>query len=517
LTPRRRSHLLAPNQSADPIVSAAPGPEWRQALTHLAIGLGVLAVAMAPTAITLARQWRQTHAYSHAWLAVPMLLYALGWHWRQPVLATHPRRCAAGIAVTGGAAVLWAAAELMNIEIGRQVALVFMVLGVVLAALGTTFIRRWWPALGLLVFLLPSADLLQPVLRWGTAEALQFTLQALGFEVRRNGLLLSLGANRYFVADGCSGLAYVTLLSFLGYAFGVLMYRSFWRVVGLALVGGVFGVLCNLVRVNSIVLLDHWRGSQMDLTSHGYVQWVSLLSAIALMLLIVARSEVDSMTLWNADRAGADDRHTSAAPSYRSAAPWAGIVGAAIATLGVAAIGSGAANAAALRPDALPPHLGGWALVERPETPAVAVGVPSHLTWRYSKGERRLQMDVLQAWQGQKLSEFAVAPPATEGWRDIQRRTLRTCTTDRCAGVIHQVWERSASTTLRHTYSTFVVGDVMTASQLLLRARTGWAALTGQAVNPRLITMTVDGEAMPPQELHAILFAAAADRPITRE
>jgi hypothetical protein len=29
--------------------------------------------------------------------------------------------------------------------------------------------------------------------------------------------------------------------------------------------------------------------------------------------------------------------------------------------------------------------------------------------------------------------------------------------------------------------------------------------------------MTVDGEAMPPQELHAILFAAAADRPITRE
>src|SRR6185369_7837544 len=127
----------------------------------------------------------------------PVLLYAFGWHWREAVLATRPRPCVAGIAATGGAAVLWAAAELTNIDIGRQSALVLMVFGVVLAALGTTFIRRWWPALGLLVFLLPSADLLQPVLRWGTAEALQFTLQALGFEVRRNGLLLSLGANRY--------------------------------------------------------------------------------------------------------------------------------------------------------------------------------------------------------------------------------------------------------------------------------------------------------------------------------
>ena len=193
---------------ADPITSASPiGTEWRPALARLALALGVLAVAVAPTTISLARQWAQSQAYGHAWLVLPMLLYALGWHWRQSVLATRPRPCAAGIAVTGGAAVLWAAAELMNIEIGRQFALVLMVFGVVLAALGTIFVRRWGPALVLLLFLLPSADLLQPALRWGTAEGLYLTLQALGIEVQRNGLLLSLGTNSYFVANGCSGLS----------------------------------------------------------------------------------------------------------------------------------------------------------------------------------------------------------------------------------------------------------------------------------------------------------------------
>ena len=149
--------MPAHNELADQIASASPiDAEWRHALAHLALGLGVLTVAMTPTAITLARQWWHTQAYGQAWLVVPVLLYALGWHWRQAVLATRPRPCVAGIAATGGAAVLWAAAELMNIEIGRQFALVLMVFGVVLAAVGTTFIRRWWPALGLLLFCCPA-------------------------------------------------------------------------------------------------------------------------------------------------------------------------------------------------------------------------------------------------------------------------------------------------------------------------------------------------------------------------
>ena len=503
--------MPARNESADQIASASPvDPEWRHALAHLALGLGVLTVTMTPTGITLARQWGQTQAYGQAWLVLPVLLYALGWHWRQTVLATRPRPCVAGIAATGGAAVLWVAAELMNIDIGRQFALVLMVFGVVLAAVGTTFIRRWWPALGLLLFLLPSAYLLQPALRWVTGEGLYFIPQALGLEVQRNGLLLSVGTHRYFVADACSGAAYVTLLTFLGYAFGVLMYRSFWRVAVLALAGAVFGILSNLVRVNSIVLLDYWRGSQMDLTSHGYVQWVSLLSAVGLMMFVVTRSNVDPAEPGKTERVSSDDRYTNRAPWRRAAALWAGFLGVTVTSVGVAAANNGAVYAGAVAPGVPPHYVNGWALVERPNTPTVEATVPSHLTWRYSQGARHLLMDVIQARrQGDKLSEIVVAPSESEGWLDIQRGTLRTCSVNGCAGFIHQVWQSSASTPLRHTYVTFVVADVMTASQLLLRARTGWAVLIGDAVNPRLIAITVDGEALSPHELHALLLAAA--------
>jgi len=506
--------LPAQNILADQMASAAPiDREWRHAVGYLALGLGVLAIAMTPTAITLARQWGQTQAYGQAWLVLPVLLYAFGWHWREAVLATRPRPCVAGIAATGGAAVLWAAAELTNIDIGRQSALVLMVFGVVLAALGTTFIRRWWPALGLLVFLLPSADLLQPALRWATAEGLYFVPQALGLEVQRNGLLLSVGTHHYFVADACSGAAYVTLLTFLGYAFGVLMYRSFWRVSVFALAGAVFGVVSNLVRVNSIVLLDYWRGSQMDLVSHGYVQWISLLGAIGVMLFVVARSNLDRPDYGGTDRVNSDHRYTNRAPWRRAAALWAGFVGATVTTLGVAAANNGAPYAGAMAPRGAAPSLDGWALIERPNTPMVEAGVLLHLSWRYSQVARHLQMDVVQARrQGDKLSESVVAPPESEGWRDIQRATLRTCSANGCAGVIHQIWQSSASVSVRHTYVTFVIADVMTTSQLLLRARTGWAVLVGEAVKPRLIAITIDGKAISPHELHALLVAAAADR-----
>jgi exosortase len=487
-------------------------------MASLAVGLCVLMVASASTATDLARQWGQTHAYRYAWLVVPMLVYALGWHWRHAVLATCPRPCAAAIGVTAGAAVLWVAADLMNIDIGRQSALLMMVFGVVLAALGTEFIRRWAPALGLLVFLLPNADVLQPALRRATADGLYLTLQVLGLEVHREGLMLSVGANRYFVADGCSGLAYVTLLTFLGYAFGVLLYRSFWRVLALALTGGVLGVLSNLVRVNSIVLLDLWRGSQMDLTAHGYVQWTTLVLAIGLMLLLLARSDVEAMPSGARDPADREERRVRAPAWHRAAAPLAGVVGATITSLAVAAVSNGAEQSQALLRDVQPPDLGSWAVVGEASIPPVdRGGSSSHLIWRYIHGARQLQVEVVQAReQREKLSESVLAPSESEGWRDIQRQTLRTCSTNECIGFIHQIWQRSASTSLRHSYATFVVGDLMTASQLLLRARTGWAVLTGDAVHPRLIAITVDGEPISLQELHALFSAAARVRPISQ-
>jgi hypothetical protein len=266
----------------------------------------------------------------------------------------------------------------------------------------------------------------------------------------------------------------------------------------------------NLVRVNSIVLLDYWRGSQMDLTSHGYVQWVSLLSALAMMMLIVARSVVDPVEPGRTDLGSSDDRYTSRAPWRSAAALWAGFVGVTVTTVSAAAANNEAAYAVV--PGVTPPYLEGWALVERPNTPAVEAVRPLHLTSRYSQGARQLQIDVIQARRhGDKLSEIVVAPPQPGGWRDIQRRPLRACSARGCAEVVHQIWQSSATTSLRHTYVTFVVGDVMTASQLLLRARTGWAVLMGDAVNSRLIAITVDGQAISPHELHALLFAAASD------
>jgi len=73
------------------------------------------------------------------------------------------------------------------------------------------------------------------------------------------GFVIFIGANRYIVVDECSGLAFVTLGAFLGYSFGCLLYRSFFKIFLLAALGAFLGIVSNVVRVNAIVLIDWIR------------------------------------------------------------------------------------------------------------------------------------------------------------------------------------------------------------------------------------------------------------------
>src|SRR5205085_2362299 len=119
--------------------------------------------------------------------------------------------------------------------------------------------------------------------------SIDFGAALFGVPHSSDGFLVLVGTHRYFVAEVCSGLTYVTLGMFLGYCFGLLVYRSFHRVAALALLGALLGVFGNIVRVNAIVMIDWLRDSQMDLAAHGVLQWISVLGMVAILLLVVHR------------------------------------------------------------------------------------------------------------------------------------------------------------------------------------------------------------------------------------
>lgn len=506
---RRLPAAQDPSTWSTPVPSRAPAlpAPWREALQRLALGLCLLVPVLAPTALTLTAQWSLIEAFRYAWLVLPMLVYAFGWHWREALLASTPRPSGAGALVVLLGALGWALADLLNIELGRQLTLVLMVLGVVLAAVGPALVRQWFAVLALLFYMVPSSDLLQPLLRWLTTEGLALTLSALNLPVRAEGFLLHVGGNRYFVAEACSGLAYVTLLAFLGHALGMLVYRSLWRVLAMALLGAVLGVLTNLVRVNAIVLIDLWRGTQMDLAAHGHVQWISLVVALALMLLVVARSRAEPAPSVRVNapvpRAAASDTPLATHPATLAGLAGLVVIGACSLVIGLAAHTS-----APLSASMLPSSLAGWTRSHTDATPPTAGG-HAVASAHYQRGGQRLRLDLLQANSHRdKLSPQSIAPADDAQWQAIRREALTACATDPCVPVLHTVKRLTASAPMRHVYLVHGVGDTLTVSQLRLRAATAWHTLTRHPVGPYVIALSVEGDELAPEELQRLLRGA---------
>ena len=82
---------------------------------------------------------------------------------------------------------------------------------------------------------------------------------------------------------------FFTLGGFLGYSFGLLLFRSLAKVVALAALGAALGILTNALRVCLIVAVDQLRGSQMDLAGHTDTQWLVWLASLGLLLYLASR------------------------------------------------------------------------------------------------------------------------------------------------------------------------------------------------------------------------------------
>ena len=486
--PPRGAHRTNARRSR---AAAAPFAADREARVVLVIGLAACALVLAtlwPTVADMARIWRDTEAWQYAWLVLPMLVYLLAWHRGAAWAPVQPQPGLAGAIGAGVAALLFAAASLVNIDAGRQLALVLMLQGVALATLGWSAYVRLFPALALLFFAVPYGDVLVPVLRRLTLESIVLVTTLAGVPHSIDGYVVLVGARRYIVVDECAGLSYVTLAAFLGYCFALLMHRSFVRAAGMALAGACLGIVSNVIRVNAIVLVDWIRGSQMDLTAHGTAQWVMLLVVLGALMLMLARSRV------------LDERPAAGRVIRRHAVwlLWSPALAAAMAPL---AIGVRAALAmhvrlpvSALAAGAFPADLSGWTRVapaQRTELPASTRAQMMHATYR--QDARTLDLILVEALdQDAKLPEAPLAPGAHAVWRETQVNSETVCAGADCVAVRHATWQRESSPDVRHVYVVYGVGGFTSDSRLTARMAQGWRRLHGDDSTPRVVAISTD-------------------------
>jgi exosortase len=492
--------------STRPFAGFTATPGARAALFAGAVGAALILMTMGSAAVELMAIWRN-EAYQYGWLVLPMLLYVLGWHWDLASQPVDVRPDFTGVAVVAVAAALWVAATLMNVDVGRQFALVLALQGVAMSSLGWRSYWRLFPAIGLLFLMIPAGDVLLSALRALTVNALAVFATLAGLPHRVDGFAVFVGTHRYVVIDECAGLAYVTLATFLGYSFGLLLYRTFAKVLALALVGAGLGIVSNVLRVCAIVLIDWSRGSQMDLAAHGMWQWLGLLAALGMLFYLLLRLVPEAA----ADAAAATSRARET--PVRALAPVVAGLTAMVVAGGAAALQSGAAPIAHRATVTVsPPGIPGWGRAGAAPAWSIAPdGRSQSIRILYQRDGRNVEVVIAETLVPKaKLPESLLVPADGGPWREHRTEHERGCVGPACFEFRHSTWRPEKQQRSRHVYAAYAIGGFTTDSRLALRAMQGWQRIRGGGAAPRMIVFVAEADPLDANQLAAAYVALDA-------
>jgi exosortase len=168
---------------------------------------------------------------------------------------------------------------------------VLVVLGCIVSVVGKNVLFRFFPAVAVLVFLVPFPGTLRqqialPLQSW-TAQIAQILLEMFGIDVERSGNLISVNGMPVSIAEACNGLRMVFALILVSYAFSFgLPLKNFVRVLVL-LASPLAAILCNVVRILPTVWLYGFHSKSAADKFHDYSGWIMLPIAFLLLYGII--------------------------------------------------------------------------------------------------------------------------------------------------------------------------------------------------------------------------------------
>ncbi len=312
-----------------------------------------------PEAAAAVAVWRESTAYNHCILVLPIALW-LGWERRGTLAWQRPAPDGRLLLLALPGALAWFAAQRLGLMEGRQLAAMGLLQVTALAVLGPALYRRLAAPLLYLVFLVPFGAFVTPVLQGFTSRFITVGLTVLGVPYASDGNIIAIPEGVFLVAEACAGLRFLIACVAFGVLYALTLYRSPGRRLGFVALCVATPVLANGVRALGIVLLGHQLGSaEAAAADHLIYGWVFFSAVIALLVLVGLPLRQDGTA--------PEPRIPPAAPPR--AAPATGLVAVTVGALLLA--GAGPAVALLLRAGshaaALPP---GWA-------PAGCVAQPS--------------------------------------------------------------------------------------------------------------------------------------------
>jgi exosortase len=167
---------------------------------------------------------------------------------------------------------------------------VLVLVGCILAVFGKHALFRFFPAIAVLVFLIPVPGMIRfriasPLQTW-TAQISEVILTAFNVPILRNGNALTINGEVVNIAEACNGLRMVFALVLVSYAFGFgLPLRNSVRFV-ILLASPLAAIGCNVLRILPTVWLYGHDKHNAELF-HDYSGWLMLPISFLILLAMI--------------------------------------------------------------------------------------------------------------------------------------------------------------------------------------------------------------------------------------
>lgn len=269
---------------------------WHLLLASILALLGVLVTWEAWREIFVNYAWRDEE-YSHIFIVPFVVIWMV---WVRRMRFRHCRVSGTILGPTIVAAGWW----LSWFGFHRQTTSFFhlgavvVVLGCIVSALGKNVLFRFFPAVLVLLFLVPvpgqfRQDIAQPLQAW-TAQVSHAVLDVCGVESELSGNVLTINGQAVTIVEACNGMRMVFPLLLIGYAFSfALPLRQTVRLL-ILLFSPLVAIACNVVRTVVLIWLEgNTQGLSPEMSqnlfdaAHKYGGWIMLPVAFVMLLLLI--------------------------------------------------------------------------------------------------------------------------------------------------------------------------------------------------------------------------------------
>ena len=272
--------IALPIQAAD-----SPSP-WRLHLGALALVSAAILALFWRDAAGMAAIWWNSSTFNHV-LLVPPIIAWLVWQ-RLPELARlAPVAWPGGLALAAAGGLAWLLGEAGGVALARQLGLVLMLQGTVIACLGPTVARGLTFPIFYALFLVPFGEELVPSLQLITADIAMALLGLSGIPAHLEGVFITTAAGYFEVAEACAGAKFLIAMVAFGALVANVCFRSWPRRIAFMAASLVIPILANGVRAWGTIYIAS-RTNVEFAVGFDHVVYGGIFFAIVIALTIAA-------------------------------------------------------------------------------------------------------------------------------------------------------------------------------------------------------------------------------------